>query len=98
MIASLVYTTVCFYSRHTKAVGLKIFADLCLFQENGVFKICERGDCHSTFPSQLKAGSDPDASQPAPSYALQSPRSTSWESRSKILLSRTAQRWRCGPS
>ena len=61
MIASLVYTTVCYYCCHTKAVGLNCFAHPRFFQENGVFKICERRDCDS--PS--------DASQPA----LLSPRS-----------------------
>ena len=35
------------------------------FHGNRVHKICQRGDRHSSFPSQLQVASDPDASQPA---------------------------------
>ena len=34
------------------------------FQRNGVHKICQRGDRHSSCPSHFEAASDPDASQP----------------------------------
>ena len=47
-------------------------------QEDGVHGICQRRDRHSSFPSQLSAASDPDASQPTSWRVLQPPRSTSW--------------------
>ena len=68
-----------------------VFCITVLFcQGNRVHEICQRGDRHSSFPSQLKAASDPDASQPMPSCALQPPRSTGRDCRPHVVLCRTA--------
>ena len=68
------------------------------FQGNGVHEISQRGHRHSSFPSQLQAASDPDASHSTPSRALQPPRSTSRDCHPDVVLSRTAQQWRSGPA
>ena len=86
------------FPRHQNGWPMFFCIAVLLFQGNGVHEICQRGDRHSSFPSQLWAASDPDASQPTPSRALQPPRSTSRDCRPHVVLSRTAQHWRSGPS
>ena len=71
---------------------------LFFFFHTCLHEICQRGDGHSSFPSHLLAASDPDASQPTPSRALQPPRGTSRDCRPSVVLSRTAQQWRSEPS
>ena len=61
--------------------------DILFLQRNRVYEICQRRDRYSPFPSHLEAASDPDARQPAPSCALQPPRSMSRDYRPHIALS-----------
>ena len=70
ILAQLVLATVHGSSRDIKVGGPCCRIDVLFFPRNRVYEICRRGDRHSPFPSQLKAASDPDASQPAPSWAL----------------------------
>ena len=90
VLAQFVLATVHSPSRDIKAGGPYVFCiDVFFFQRLRVHEFCQRGDRHSPFPSRLEA-SDPDARQPTPSCALQTPRSRSLDCRPCIVLSRTA--------
>ena len=56
VIASLLYTTVCFYSRHTKAVGLDCFADPRFFQKTEFSKFASEEIATQPVPVTTQGG------------------------------------------